>query len=257
MRGKKGFVMIIFMMLITVALWGFVWVHQGNITFEWILTMIMFFALIILSMTFFIGKILEKHGYRKKELKKLHVILEEHWTDPWEQGYLLYDVQRSIIYHLLLWGFLGTILLQFKDFSLVLVSFVSIIFMLIEIYPLFATMVAWLLCIPLYLFGNEKSKGLFEFIALSSLVGASGILLIWSIASHLVTIKYPQPVSNMFLTESNLFIVKNLLVLSILNVFFGMSGLYLPQRVGRKQTGAILLMIAMFMLLVVLNLFAR
>ncbi|ASJ11603.1 hypothetical protein A3L14_01285 [Thermococcus thioreducens] len=152
---------------------------------------------------------------------------------------------------------MGTILLQFKDFSLVLVSFVSIIFMLIEIYPLFATMVAWLLCIPLYLFGNEKSEGLFEFIALSSLVGASGILLIWSIASHLVTIKYPQPVSNMFLTESNLFIVKNLLVLSILNVFFGMSGLYLPQRVGRKQTGAILLMIAMFMLLVVLNLFAR
>lgn len=39
MKGKKGLFMLVGMFAANFALWGFVWLNRGGITFEWVLTM--------------------------------------------------------------------------------------------------------------------------------------------------------------------------------------------------------------------------
>ncbi|NJE30347.1 hypothetical protein E3E38_04685 [Thermococcus sp. 18S1] len=255
MGGNKGLIMIVLMIVVTFSLWGFVWVNVGGITFGWVITMIALLILVAFSIVFFLGRILEKHGYTKRDIKRLHVILEEHWNEPWEPGYLLYEVQRCIIYHLLLWGFLGTLLLQFKDFSLVLITCVGIVLLLIGGYPLFATMIVWILALPFYFLRDKRAEDAFEFIGKTSLVSTIAIPPIWVVSRYLATQNHPEEILGIF--NAVVANAEKFLVLSVLNTLFGFLGLYLSRRVGRRILTIVLLSLAVAMLFVVWSLFKR
>ncbi|NJD98922.1 hypothetical protein E3E26_03845 [Thermococcus sp. LS1] len=249
MKGKKVLVMIIYMVVLGIAPFSFIWIEHGGMTLEWALGTVAFLLLTVASMVFFLARVLEKHGYSKKDIKRLHVILEEHWEEPWEWGYLKYDVQRYIAYHIVFWGFLSTALLELRDVSLVIVGFIGVIFVLVTFYPILATMIVWFLCLPLYLLKNEKAKGMFEFVGRSSLVSTFGILGVWAASSYFTTRNYPEQVLNMFRgVVSN---AGGLLVLSALNALFGVLGIYFPRRFDRKIVTMVLLTLAIFALLVV------
>ncbi len=108
-------------------------------TCEWALITALLFVLLAGSTVAFLVRILKKHGYRKSDIKQIDEILEEHWNEPWDWGYLKYDVKHCIIYHLVLWGFLSSALLEFRNFSLVIVALIGFGFLLLMAYPFFAT----------------------------------------------------------------------------------------------------------------------
>ncbi|NJE79673.1 hypothetical protein E3E34_11310, partial [Thermococcus sp. GR4] len=100
MRRKKIiFEIFVFPVVLFSMLFGFVWVKLGVITREWIFSTLLLFVLMVASMVFFLARILEKHGYRKSDIKRIDEILEEHWKEPWDSGYLKYDVQECIAHH--------------------------------------------------------------------------------------------------------------------------------------------------------------
>ncbi|WP_297469042.1 hypothetical protein [Thermococcus sp.] len=92
MKGRIIFEIFIFPVVLFSMVFGFAWVKLGGITREWALTTALLFVLVMGSMVFFLARILEKHGYRKSDIKRIDEILEEHWNEPWDSGYLKHDV---------------------------------------------------------------------------------------------------------------------------------------------------------------------
>lgn len=114
-------------------------------------------------------------------------------------------------------------------------------------------MVAWILGLPLYMLGSEKSGDVFDFVAKSSLASTFGILVVQSASKCLMMGNYPEKLSSTFSTV--VFTADKLLMLSALNMFFGVLGLSLPRRMGRKLTGIFLFLIALLMPVVVWHVF--
>ncbi|QDA32238.1 hypothetical protein FH039_01975 [Thermococcus indicus] len=235
-------------MVLGVPLFAFVWIKYGGMTREWVFEVIILSLLTIASTAFFLARILEKHGYSKRDIKRLFEILEEHWNEPWDSGYLKHDVQECVAHHLILWGIFSTFLLGFHDVFLAIMAFVGLAFLMVAMYPVFATMVVWILALPFYFLGNERAEDAFEFVGKTSLALTIAIPVIWAVSSYVSTKNYPEDVLRMFNA-----VVKNaewFLVLSVLNTLFGFLGVYLSRRVGRRILTIVLLSLAMAMLFV-------
>ncbi|NJE54098.1 hypothetical protein [Thermococcus sp. 21S9] len=254
MRRKKIiFEIFVFPVVLFSMLFGFVWVKLGVITREWIFSTLLLFVLMVASMVFFLARILEKHGYRKSDIKRIDEILEEHWKEPWDSGYLKYDVQECIAHHLILWGIFSTFLLGFHDVFLAIMAFVGLAFLMVVIYPVFTTMVVWIVALPLYFLKSMRAEHAFEFIGKTSLASTLAIPVIWAVSSYVSTKNYPEDVLRMF----NAVVVNSekLSVLSVLNTMFGFFGLYLSRRVGRRILTFVLLSLAVAMLFVIWSIF--
>jgi hypothetical protein len=150
---------LVYPLLLGVPPFAFVWVKHGGMTLEWALEMIVLSLLLVVSTVHFLARILEKHGYRKSDIKRLFDILEKHWEEQWDCGYLKHDVEYCIVYHLLLWGFLSVALLEFRNVSLVIIAFAGLIFLLVAAYPIAATMIVWALVLPLYFLSQRGENG--------------------------------------------------------------------------------------------------
>ncbi|NJE11165.1 hypothetical protein [Thermococcus sp. MAR1] len=252
-RGKIILQIFVFPVVIFSMLFGFAWVKLGVITREWVLSTILLFVLMIASMVFFLARILEKHGYRKRDIKRIDEILEEHWKEPWDSGYLKYDVQECIAHHLILWGIFSTSLLGFHNVFFAIMAFVGLAFLMVVMYPVFATMVVWIIVLPLYFLKSRRADDGFEFVGKTSLASTLAIPVIWAVSSYVSTRNYPEDVLRMFNA-----VVRNaegFLILSVLNTLFGFLGLYLSRRVGRRILAIVLLSFAVVMLFVVWSLF--
>ena len=243
----------VFPVVLFSMLFGFAWVKLGVITREWVLSTLILFVLMVASMVIFLARILERHGYRKRDIKKIDEILEEHWKEPWDSGYLKYDVQECIAHHLILWGIFSTFLLGFHDVFLAIMAFVGLVFLMVVIYPVFTTMVVLILALPLYFLKSKRAGDAFEFIGKTSLASTLAIPVIWAVSSYVLTKNYPEDVLRMFNA-----VVRNaegFLILSILNTLFGFLGVYLSCRVGRRILTLVLLSLAVAMLFVVWSIF--
>ncbi|WP_231845514.1 hypothetical protein [Pyrococcus abyssi] len=249
MKGKIIFEIFVFPVVLFSMVFGFVWVKLDVITREWALITAFLFVLVMGSMVFFLARILEKHGYRKSDIKRIGEILEEHWDEPWDSGYLKHDVQECIAHHLIIWGLLSTSLLWFHDVFFAIMAFVGLAFLMVVMYPIFVTMVVWILALPLYFLKSRRAEDAFEFIAETSLVSTLAIPVIWVVSSYISTKNYPEDVLRMFNA-----VVRNaegFLILSILNALFGFLGIYLSRRVGGRILAIIMLSIAVAMLFTV------
>ncbi|WP_237710110.1 hypothetical protein [Pyrococcus sp. ST04] len=209
----------------------------------------------VASMIFFLARILEKHGYKKSDIKRIDEILEEHWKEPWDSGYLKHDVQECIVHHLILWGIFSTFLLGFHDVFLAIMAFVGMAFLMVVIYPVFTTMAVWIAALPLYFLKSRRAEYVFEFIGKTSLAITLAIPVIWAVSSYVSTKNYPEDVLRMF----NAVVVnaEKFLILSILNTLFGFLGVYLSHRVGRRILTIVLLSLAVAMLFLVWALLKR
>ncbi|ASJ07629.1 hypothetical protein [Thermococcus pacificus] len=248
-KGKIIFEIFIFPAVLFTALFGFTWAKLGVMTREWALITALLFVLVVGSMVFFLARILEKHGYRKSDIKRIDEILEEHWDEPWYSGYLKHDVQECIAHHLIIWGLLSTSLLAFHDVFFAIMALVGLVFLMVIMYPVFVTMVVWILALPLYYLKSRRAEDAFEFIAETSLVSTLAIPVIWAVSSYVSTKNYPEDVLKMFSA-----VVRNaegFLLLSILNTLFGFLGGYLSRRVGRRVFAIVLLSLATAMLFIV------
>ncbi len=249
MKRKILLEMVVYPLALGIPLFALIWVKHGGMTIEWAIEVAVLFSLMVGSMVFFLARILEKHGYSRRDIKRIDEILEEHWNEPWDSGYLKYDVQHYIVYHLVLWGFLSVALLEFRSISLVIVAFIGLVFLLLMIYPIATTMGVWILALPLYFLGDKRSEDAFEFIGKTSLVSTLEILVIWAVSSYVSTKNYPEDVLRMFNA-----VVRNaegFLILSILNTLFGFLGVYLSRGSGRRVLAIVLLSLAVAMLFVV------
>ncbi|WP_297090109.1 hypothetical protein [Thermococcus sp.] len=254
MRRRKIILKIfVFPVVLFAILFGFAWVKLGVITREWVLSTILLFVLMVASMVFFLARILEKHGYRKSDIKRIDEILEEHWDEPWDSGYLKYDVQECIAHHLILWGIFSTSLLGFHDVFLAILAFVGLAFLMVVMYPVFATMAVWIVALPLYFLKSRRAEYVFEGIGKTSLATTLAIPVIWAVSSYVSTKNYPEDVLRMFNA-----VVRNaegFLILSILNTLFGFLGVYLSRRIERKILAIVLLSLAVAMLFILWELF--
>ncbi|USS40242.1 hypothetical protein NF865_07890 [Thermococcus aggregans] len=240
-------------MVLSAVLFGFAWVKLGVITREWVLSTILLFALMVASMVFFLARILEKHGYRKSDIKRIDEILEEHWKEPWDSGYLKYDVQECIAHHLILWGIFSTFLLGFHDVFLAIMAFVGLAFLMVVMYPVFATMAVWIVALPLYFLKSRRAEYVFEGIGKTSLAITLAIPVIWVVSSYVSTKNYPEDVLRMF--NAVIRNAEKFLALSLLNTLFGFLGVYLPRRIGKRLLTLVLLSIAVAMIFVVWSIF--
>jgi hypothetical protein len=207
----------------------------------------------VASMVFFLARILEKHGYRKSDIKRIDEILEEHWEEPWDSGYLKHDVQECVAHHLILWGIFSTFLLGFHDVFPAIMAFVGLAFLMVVMYPVFATLAVWIVALPLYFLESRRAEDAFEFIGETSIVSTLVIPVIWAVSSYVSTKNYPEDVLRMFNA-----VVRNaerFLILSILNTLFGFLGVYLSRRIGRRILAIVLLSLAVAMLFVVWSIF--
>lgn len=108
MEGRKGLKLIIEtvvgMISILMALL-FLGARSGGETIDagLLVTMFALLPLFGVSALFFIGRHLEKHGYRREDFKRLHVILEENWG----RDRFVKDVQEIIGHHIIVWYLLG------------------------------------------------------------------------------------------------------------------------------------------------------
>jgi hypothetical protein len=245
---------LVYPLMLGVPPFAFVWVKYGGMTLEWALEMIVLSLLLVVSTALFLARILEKHGYRKSDIKRLFDILEKHWEEPWDCGYLKHDVQYCIVYHLLLWGFLSVALLEFQDVSLVIMAVAGLVFLLAAAYPIAATMIAWVLVLPLYFLKDERTEDGFGFVGKTSLLSTLAIPAIWVASTHLSTGNYPEQILKMF----NAVVVnaEKFWILSVVNTLFGFMGRYLVHRIDRKVLTAVSLALAFSMLFIVWSIFA-
>lgn len=101
MQGGRGIKLIIEtvvgLIVIFIALL-FLVAHGNGETIDAGLLVTMFVLLVPfgISAVFFIGRYLKKHGYRREDVKRLHVIIEENWG----RDRFARDVQEIIGYHL-------------------------------------------------------------------------------------------------------------------------------------------------------------
>ncbi|NJE05744.1 hypothetical protein E3E36_06225 [Thermococcus sp. M36] len=245
--------MVVYPLVLGVPLFAFIWIKHGGVTREWVLEMVFLSILTFVSTVFFLARILEKHGYSKRDIKRLFEILEEHWDEPWYSGYLKHDVQYCIAYHLVFWGFLSVALLEFQDVSLVITAFAGMVFLLVMVYPIASTMVVWILALPFYFLGDDRAEDAFEFIGKTSLASTLAIPAIWVVSGYFATQNYPKEILDMFNA-----VVGNagkFLALSLINTLFGFLGVYLPRRVGRRILSIVLLSLAVAMLFILWELF--
>jgi hypothetical protein len=193
----------------------------------------------VASMVFFLARILEKHIYGKSDIKRIDEILEEHWKEPWDSGYLKHDVQECIAHHLILWGIFSTFLLGFHDVFLAIMAFVGLAFLMVVMCPVFATMVVWIVALPLYFLKSRRAECVFEFIGKTSLASALAIPPIWVVSRYFATQNYPKEILRMF----NAVVVnaEKFLILSILNTLFGFLWVISSRRVGRRILAIVLL----------------
>ena len=254
-RRKILLEMVVYPLALGVPPFALIWIKHGGMTIEWAIEVAVLFSLMVVSTAFFLARILEKHGYRKSDIKRIDEILEEHWEEPWDWGYLKHDAQHCIVYHLVLWGFLSVALLEFRSVSQVIVAFIGLVFLLLMIYPIATTMVVWILALPLYFLEDKRAEDVFEFIGKTSLVSTLAIPVIWAVSSYVSTKNYPEDVLRMFNA-----VVRNaegFLILSLLNTLFGFLGVYLSRRVGRRILTIVLLSLAVAMLFIIWSLFKR
>ncbi|NJE30349.1 hypothetical protein E3E38_04695 [Thermococcus sp. 18S1] len=250
MRRRKIILQIfVFPVVLFSMLFGFAWVKLGVITLEWVLSTILLFVLMVASMVLFLTRILEKHGYRKRDIKRIDEILEEHWKEPWDSGYLKYDVQECIAHHLILWGIFSTSLLGFHDVFLAIMAFVGLAFLMVVMYPVFVTMVVWIVALPLYFLKSKRAGDAFELIGKTSLASTIAIPPIWVVSRYLATQNYPKEILGIF--TAVVVNAEGFLILSILNALFGFLGVYLSRRVGKRLLTVVLLSLAVAMLFVV------
>jgi len=203
----------------------------------------------VVSTAFFLARILERHGYRKRDIKRIDEILEEHWNEPWDSGYLKHDVQYCIAYHLVFWGFLSVALLKFQNISLVIMAFVGLIFLLVMVYPVASTMIVWILALPFYFLGDDRAEDAFEFIGKTSLALTIAIPPIWVVSLYPATQNYPEEILGIF--TAVVVNAEKFLILSVLNTLFGFLGLYLSRRVRGRILTIVLLSLAVAMLIIV------
>jgi hypothetical protein len=240
--------MVVYPLVLTMALFGFVWVKYGGMTIEWALEVTLLSGLTVVSLLFFLARILEKHGYTKSDIRRIGEVLEEHWEEPWDSGYLKHDVQECIAHHLIFWGFFSTALLAFHNVFLTIMMFIGLAFLMAVMYPVFATMVVWIIALPLYFLKGERAKDMFDFIWKTSLAVSLAIPAIWVASTYLAAQNYPAEILKMFNA-----VVRNadgLLILSIINTLFGFLGVYLPSKTDRRIVTAILFALAVAMLFV-------
>lgn len=249
MKGRIIFEIFIFPVVLFSIVFGFTWVKLGVITREWALITVLLFVLTVVSMVFFLARILEKHGYSRRDIKRIDEILEEHWNEPWDSGYLKHDVQECIAHHLIIWGLLSTSLLWFHDVFFAIMAFVGLAFLMVVMYPVFVTMVVWILALPLYFLKSRRAEDAFEFVGETSLLSTIAIPVIWAVSSYVSTKNYPEDVLRMF--NAVVRDAEGFLILSILNTLFGFLGVYLSRRVGRRILTIVLLSLAVAMLFVV------
>ncbi len=107
--GRKGLKLVIEtvvgMISILMALLFLGGARSGRETIDagLLVTMFALLPLFGVSALFFIGRYLEKHGYRREDVKRLHVILEENWG----RDRFVKDVQEIIGHHIIVWYLLG------------------------------------------------------------------------------------------------------------------------------------------------------
>ncbi|WP_297469046.1 hypothetical protein [Thermococcus sp.] len=120
-------------------------------------------------------------------------------------------------------------------------------------YPVFLTMVVWILALPLYFLKSRRAEDAFEFIGETSLLSTIAIPVIWAVSSYVSTKNYPEDVLRMFNA-----VVRNtegFLILSLLNTLFGFLGVYLSRRIGGRILAVVLLSLAVAMLFVIWSIF--
>ncbi|NJF25336.1 hypothetical protein [Thermococcus sp. Bubb.Bath] len=118
------------------------------------MTMFVLLPFFGVSVTFFIGRYLEKHGYQKEDVKRLHIILEENWG----RGRFVKDVQEIIGHHIIAWYLLSMALFLTGN---VVGAAISVVAMFLEIFsfiPIFLLMVQWTMDIPFSLYALASGE---------------------------------------------------------------------------------------------------
>lgn len=196
------------------------------------------------SALFFIGRHLEKHGYRREDFKRLHVILEENWG----RDRFVKDVQEIIGHHIIVWYLLGMALFLTGN---VVGAAISVVAMFLEIFsfiPIFLLMVQWILDIPLTLYalasGKEwtvtSARDLGLWIIKTSLFGA-GLLVGVYLLGHTVGGSSLEMVDELLRLGRSEHLVKNLLLLSAQSVAFGAAEAYVFPK--HKKLGFLVLLV--------------
>jgi len=241
MRGRRGLKliveMVVFGILILLALL-FLGVRSSGeaVDPELLATMFLLLVPVGISTTFFLGRYIEKRGYRKGDVKRLHVILDENWDD----GDFVRDVQRIIMDHLILWWLLDMALVLTGNVVEAAISVMAIFLEFFAFVPVFLLMVQWILEIPFDLYalasGKEwtvtatRNTGLW--IIRASLFGA-GFVAVPYILAHTIGGSSLEMVERLLRLGRNDDLIKSLLLLSAQSAAFGAVEAYLFPKRGK------------------------
>jgi hypothetical protein len=253
MRGRKGLKLIIETVVGMISVFMallFLGAHSEGEAIDAGL-LVMMFALLPLfgiSAVFFIGQYLEKHGYQREDVKRLHLILEENWG----RDRFVKDVQEIIGYHIIAWYLLDMAFFMTGNVVEAAISVVAIFLKIFSFTPLLLLMWQWIIDIPFTLYalasGKEwtvtsaRNTGLW--IIKASLFGA-GLLVGVYFLGHTVESSSLEMVDELLRLGRSDHLIKNLLLLSAQSAVFGAFEAYLFPKRG-KLGFLVLLVVAIF-----------
>ncbi|ASJ02252.1 hypothetical protein A3L09_02695 [Thermococcus profundus] len=239
MQGKKGLKLIVetvvFEIIVLMVLLFFA-ARSSDVPVDVGLLATMFALLIPfgISAVFFLGRYLEKHDYRREDVKRLYIALEE----TWGRDRFVKDVQEIIGYHIIAWYLLGMAFFMTGNVVEAAISVVAISLKIFSFTPLFLLMWQWIIDIPFTLYalasGKEwtvtsaRNTGLW--IIQASIFGA-GLLVGIYFLGHTVENSSLEIVERLLKLGRNGHIIKNLLLLSVQSAVFGaVEAYFFPKR---------------------------
>ncbi|NJE03818.1 hypothetical protein [Thermococcus sp. MV11] len=257
--GKRSVMEAVIVPLVAwVVIWLFLYIRptsgiqRENFNVSWLITTVVSLLLVLAFIALVLKKRLRKVGYTDLKFKELPQVLEK--ADP----EIINDLTSGIFRAILIWGaFSSGVLINGPKKGIILAIDFALVFITVGLL-LIISMVVLLMDVPLMLYESLTGKRLspiFKEILLISLVSGGSLVLLSCMASHLGASEIGLFRSLLkFYVNRDLY--KNLLLLSALNILYGLVGiLILPRR--RRAGRLMLLLIALALVPILIKVFIQ
>ncbi|MFA4719470.1 hypothetical protein [Pyrococcus kukulkanii] len=232
--------------LLIIAFWLAIWLLGSQIGKS--LNVMNVFVAFLLLVPFllvafhFVGKVLERYGYSREDIRRLPEIIEK----THERLYIAKEIFDIIGKALIFWGLMATAVVMTRDPLKGLLNGIAIFARIFALFIILVSMVIWVMAFPHCLYklfiGRELNRGF-----LVELMRQNIFYTVVLIAVRIIALRsgYPagdDPIGELMALGRSSNIVNLLLKLSGLNFLFTVIGLYGPKN-SRKLTALALTLI--------------
>ncbi|CAD5243359.1 hypothetical protein [Thermococcus camini] len=235
---KKGTGYLLNSLLISFLPWPVLWLISffyfggdnaeiSKFSFTWLLSALASFIMVLAVLVFNLARLIERFGYSKGDVARLHLILGENF----ENVNLLKTVRESIHYHFTFWGIYATASLVYgsvKSTLFVISIVIGVILLSVVMLPVFVFLIE--IPVLLYFTSNgelDKVRGLFTWAIEVSIASLALLGFLRFIALHgAIPPEYlgVSELRNLLQLAGDSTVFMDLFLLSFLGILSGITG---------------------------------